>query len=1124
MTKFILTFFLLCLTPALAMKSGADQPMLTEFLTETHVVYENLASMLESAMHSALQGDLEDLHLNEATRRIVMTKSVENYLSFDVETLDEDVVDADPEHFVQKVVALFDESSMQGLTVHVESIEESRPDQEETSAQLKMLMIGYYFGVLKASDFDTSVQVDWRWNEIQEQMKQLMAAKINSLMQELQRRFHAEISLRAQNFTASFKANHKQVVVILKSFKAYASQILIAQLRTFYFSLTVSTADLDQSNLKQTFQRTVDMWMVAYKLCERDCEPQVFARLLPDFLEEMLLTRIEQNDAILANRVTKTFWVKFLSFLFQQNFQNNQPDEESEMLRNDNERYAMFIYRTFFSREKQRSNDALSTFMTMLHAEHGLNYLYPAPELKQTDSAEFDRRVELNRRYIVDLVLFLDFPEFDTDQEYTVESSRTQEISFSDEEVLTLVQGAPVWFSFDLKRMNSEDLVLNWFIDFHAGDESDDYVLMYETLMEFRRTYEGSKPGQDLDVWLGEYLVDGVDEMDREDPVRQHRLAQFWIMKAINMINILSGSDYDEMFANAYPPLVNEDIILYFRRIVNREEFGFLKRAMLRIFAYYKGDEMVYSTDVDNDKFLYDVFEMSIECEKLPEILGTEVNIITIAVKDDESPENKKRLDDGSTSQEEVINVTSSESSSLRNNSSPNKSTQTHEEIVEVSSNSSQEVEVQSKKTPVHVVDESSNQSSVHVKSQTTEKIEVESSSNNSSDVSSVSVKESPVNKQSTKTPSHVSKSNVTDNESQSNRSGNHPVVVPSILPKKTSTRSHSESSSNVNVLPIVPKTSPSHKSQSTVKDKSESVRSSNSTPKQVLVETSSNSSSDTDEDEIRSNQSHPNKKTSQSIKDQESEDSRQKNSENSSGNSETLNRRKTGDRSQEDLSNTTGTPKNQVIETESNQSHSPVVSVHDTSSNQNESSRTSGSQVDQKTPAKKDSHSVTPYHWSQRSSEENSPVNRKSKKTSTNNSIYSEIESNLSSGSQHKVIDPQPSQKTHQEDSSESTYKSIPNPHPLVNNSSESSSTVSEHDTLPADLDNKRKNLVYEVSGRLTPQQRKTFEFADDVIASVKAMDVQVDEYGVETEYVYVQIVQKDSDCYQELLKFVNK
>ena len=91
---------------------------------------------------------------------------------------------------------------------------------------------------------------------------------------------------------------------------------------------------------------------------------------------------------------------------------------------------------------------------------------------------------------------------------------------------------------------------------------------------------------------------------------------------------------------------------------------------------------------------------------------------------------------------------------------------------------------------------------------------------------------------------------------------------------------------------------------------------------------------------------------------------------------------------------------------------------------------------------------------------------------------------------------------------------------------SSESNSTVSEHheeDVLPIDTDAKRKNLVYEVSGRLTPQQRKTFEFADDVIASVKDMVVQVDEYGVETEYVYVQIVRKDSDCYQELLNFVN-
>jgi hypothetical protein len=68
----------------------------------------------------------------------------------------------------------------------------------------------------------------------------------------------------------------------------------------------------------------------------------------------------------------------------------------------------------------------------------------------------------------------------------------------------------------------------------------------------------------------------------------------------------------------------------------------------------------------------------------------------------------------------------------------------------------------------------------------------------------------------------------------------------------------------------------------------------------------------------------------------------------------------------------------------------------------------------------------------------------------------------------------------------------------------------------------NVKKNLVYEVTGRLTNEQRKTFELADDVYASIKDLKIQTDENGQEVEYVYVQIVRKNSDCYEELLRYV--
>jgi hypothetical protein len=1186
-------------------------PIVTQFITSTETVYEHLASMLESAMHTVIQrNDLEELHLNESDRKIVMTQSVENYLNFDAKTIDASVIDSDPEHFITNVVKLFNQSCIEGLNLNVSSIEESRPDKEEVSGQLKMLMIGYYFGVLKDADFDTSIEVDWKWNQIQNQMKQLMMTKLQSIMTSIQQMFHAEIAQRAQDFTASFKVVHKQVVVILKSFKAYASQILISQLRSFYFSLVFSTEGLDRQKMKETFQRTVDMWMVAYKLCERDCEPHMFAQLLPDFLEDMLLTRIKHNDKIVDDPIVKTFWVKFMSFLYQFNFKNNSTQENHDLI-NHNERYAMFIYRIFFSKEKLKANDKLSEFLHVIYKNYGMNYLYPTAELRDSNPAEFSRRVELNQRFIVDLILFLDFPVIEEDKEYSVEMNRKLEISFSDEEVLTLVNGAPVWFAFDLRKLNSEDIILNWFVDLNSQNAIDDYTLMYETLMEFRRTYRGDSPGEDLDVWLGTYLVDPVDFVPeeinadwREEPKRVHNLSQYWLMKSINMINILNGSEYDETFTNAYLPETNDDIIMFFRRIVNREEFAFLKKAMLRIFAYYSEDNKVYTTDIEDDKFIYEVYEMSIECEKLPEILGTEVNITTITIKDDEEDTlNKKKLDNGSETTEEIIVVNESESSSelsespknevrsASNNTSyktaPNmksdvtnsqvqKSEKTHEEVIEVTSSNNSET------TQKEVIEISSSNSS----NKTTEEIIEVTSSSSSKKTTEVIVESSDNTSEvhevvvvSTKT-SHVS-----DNESEAsehmNRPNVNPTIIPVIIDKKTSEKNSSESSNDEDVLPTIKKTSPTNKTsmkttESNLHERTPVHISSENSNVEVIETESSNTSVDLDEDS--KNQKSTKSSTSKIVVNDKSHETQEDVSETSSH--ETSNKNDSESESSPGITideNNRFKKKDKESENSLDTDKSDPVRKEEKSPLKSAASDSNGSwNIVGEKKKKKSEHSsetssykswVEPVrstktshktedktieiveeissHNSEQEQSEHSKSVKKSNKTSpkVDTSIYSEIESDIkthpvqessysSEDTDHDQLDevrstsPKVIVKESSSNSSEShkdSNKTGGNNHPLSKDESSHSSESNEEVVIQKDVDEKRKNLVYEVTGRLTPEQRKTFEFSDDVIASVKDMKVQVDEYGNETEFVYVQIVRKDSDCYQELLNYVN-
>lgn len=1231
------------LLPGTRARTAASQPIVTQFLTQEMTVFEHLATILESATQMALEHDnAEDLHSNGASRRIVLTSAMTEFLNFDVKTLDESLVDADPEHFVAKVVALFNQSCVSGLTVDVASIAASRPDDEAVSAQLRVIMIGYYFAVLKEHNFDDStLNVDWRFQEIQKKMQELMTAKMGDLVRTFQQMMFNELSERAKKFSASFKVHHQQVVVILKSFKSYAMEVLIDQLRTFYFDLAENPNLVQPAMAKDVFQRTVDMWMIAFKLCERDCETRHFASLIPNFLEEMVLMRIEMNTSIVAHPLTKTFYAKFLALLLQQNFQNNTPEDDEGNLMELNERYAMFVYRLFFSRQNRKMNKKLSNFLHDVYSFHGLNFMFPRPELEQEDPAAFAQRKESNQRYIIDLILHLDFPELEAEDVQDADKERTQPISFAEEDTLTLVQSAPNWFAFDLDKLNTEELILSWFVDYNDPAAFEDYQVMYETLAAFRNGYKGENAGEDLDEWLDK-LVQGVEDKDETDAGRKDVLGKFWLMKSINMINVLSGAEYDEVFTNGFPPETNQDIVLFFRRILTRPEFAFLKKAMLQIFAYYTPEKKVYSTDLEDDKFLYEVFDMSIECEKLPEILGTEVTTINVTFRDEDDvmDVHKKKLDLGSQSSSQdsstPIQVNESSESSQDKSSKvviPVNPTAFDRERKSHASESSN-VEIlplvshkSSAKSPEKsAVTETKKNSPVLVSRQSSPRVEV-SSENSSTSVRSRE-HDSPRDHEdlSQEHPSRKSKI-------QSNKTSEVVLEESSESTSKTSPRS---TASHSQALPIADKKSPP-------KSRKSDLEQSSASSSQVIEVKSSSKSKDREETSFHTPASQSRKVSERSsnkvvevsshnsspvIENKPSQNSSQvvidESSENTTPHTKSYktaidqshrSRAKTGSQKSTPRTSSKASPRSKVVVEESSSSSidveetseltkskpsptssnkilEPAVKSRETSSKTSEikvevSSNSSSavhtnshkspqieaktlkdseSSPSERTPAKKstqsgqldqlrnrsqskdhDSELTHSEHTKSHSTvvvedESEQSLKKPAKSHKTIADIQREVESQIMESSSNSSETPshqsstrqdelnrgQKSTQTFQESSSNSSDKSLSKSnktgkeHPLIPVETHSeTSEMTQPVVVHKDEDAERRNLVYEVTGRLTPEQRRAFEFSGDIWASVKDMKIQTDEYGNQVEYVYVQIVRKDSDCYQELLKY---
>ena len=1130
MNKFILTLFLLSfMLFTLPAKETAPQPIVSQFLIQEEAVYEHLAVMLESAMQLAVEHEnAQELQTDEATRKIVLKQAMTGFLNFDVRTLDNEFIDSDPQKFLERVVALFNETSVEGLSVEVSTIESSRPDKEETSEKLRMLMIGYYFAVMKENNFDLSVKIDWRFKEIQVAIRNSMIQKIQTLTQQFQQMIQAELMQREKDFVASFSANHKEIVFILKSFKVYATQILIDQLRLFYFSLVENPSLVDPQNAQKVFQRTIDMWMVAYRVCEKECEPKVFANLLPNFLEDMMITRIKENTKVVGNPLVKTFYAKFLAFLFQQNFQVNTPQEDNEGLMNLNERYAMYIYRGFFSKGTRSLNRQLSVFLNLVHSKHSLNFLAPPQEMATENKELFNKRVEMNHQYIVDLILYLDFPQIDEEETQDLQKQKIQEISFTDEEVLLLVQGAANWFAYDLDKLNTEEIVLNWFVDFENPNAFDDYVLMYETLLDFRRNYDGEDSGEDLNDWLDENLVDPVKELPRDDSNRQHKLSQYWLMKAINMINVLSGKEYflTMMYDSEEQKDLVDDIILYFRRIITREEFSFMKNAMLSIFAFFKtfGEEKkVYSTDLEDDKFLYEVWKSVIECEILPEILNTKLEIteVTFKDKDDSSSQSKKILDNGSNNSSPII----SEDISTPKNSITNKS-QNSNEIIETSSNSSSQVSESQVNNPIPIV---INKKETSRNSSESSNIEIKSLVNNSPSKGNNSPSvhtsnKSPVvlpNKTSERTPQEIietSSNNTSEDEESVSSNHSHGNRTPTIIDKEDVSPTQRSRKSIVQSERTSEQTSHPNvhvSSQNSTSSPQEIIKKSeHSGVLNEVIETSSNSSSHTSRD-VESQNSEIKKESPKTVINNSQNSSHQviEISEHTSNNIV-----ETSSNSSSKKSSEKSNPVNVVVIPSTSPKTSPKVSPKTS-----ERSVNSGT-LDNHVEISENTNSQKVVETSSNSSSERSI-----------NSIAKEIEKDVtshSSDTDQDVLTPKNdmNRQNKSDNSSSPDFSRVSSEnssqkskiHPLVPSSSQNSSEQSSHKNDIVDVDSKRKNLVYEVTGKLTPTQRKTFEFADDVFASIKDLQVQVDEYGNEVEYVYVQIVRKNSDCYEELLKFV--
>ena len=793
MSKIIFTFAILSIILSSIARTTADQPLVQTFQIQEEVVYEHLSTILESAMQLAMEdSDFKSLsNVNGSdsikTKKGILTVAMTNFLAFNPSKLNPEFLDSNLETFKTRIVTIFEETCLNTVTVNSTASDANQPDFDKIEEDLKAVMAGYYFAVKKENKFDLNFKVDWAFAEIQKLILAQMMTKMRAMQAEFANAMGAMINARFTEFKARFSLNYNHISLVFLSFRSYAMEILIDQLRSFYVNVAENPNTIIAQNAKKDFERTIAMWSLTYKLCEEECTDEQLENLTPSFLEEMVDLRIKNNRKIVDNKVSLTLFSKFLGFIMQNQFKNGTQEDESATM---TQQYAMFVYRLFYSKSAQFMNRQLSTFMRDVYTKNGLNYLHPEASLEDENAEEYAFQKEANKRYVIDLILHLDIPEFKDGDVQNTDAMRTQPITFSEDEVTLLVQNAASMFSFDLDLMSTETIILNWFMSYNDEKTFDDYLTMYHYLFRFRNTYIGEQPGQDLDTWIDNFMFEELTDSAEDVKEKEFRKSMYWLMKITNAVNVLSGDDYNESNKQDLDEQTLNDVMFYFRRIIARDEFKVLKQTMLLIFNYY--NDGVLSTDLEEDKYLIGSYRFIIECEKLPEILKTQIKITNVIFKDDEdvldtnttTNPSKKNLDDGNNSETsvEIIETTSSNSSNL--SSFSNKSS---EHVIAKKSEKS-----------------ASQKSSVKNNSETTEEV-IEVTSENSSLVSNNN-SEDPVNK-SIKSESSFVEVHSESNQSTSKKNNVVPVVVPVVINNPSTHTPDIESEhSNITIINVIEK------------------------------------------------------------------------------------------------------------------------------------------------------------------------------------------------------------------------------------------------------------------------------------------------------------------------------
>ena len=1251
-------FILLTLAPASIHAAAKPQPLVSTFAAEDTQVLTHLASILETAMTMALQHqDITQLSSDGPSKKIIMTQAMTSFLNFDVTQLNQEYVDAEPQNFVKRVINLFDTTCVQTFSVEMIN-QEDELDLSQVEIELRSIMSGYYFANLKDVEFDsTSLKIDWKFEDIQKGLQVPLSKRMNEIMQAVQQKLAARYS----KFLGLFQTNYNHLIVIFRSFRSFAKSMLLDQLRTYYFNLAENPQTQDQNNAKRDFQRTIDIFMIIRKLCVKECTDEQRINLVPNFLEELVQTRIDSNDKIISSPVAKTIFSKFLGFLLQLNFQSNY---DSEIIDGEGEKvlkYSMFVYRFFLSKGSRYMNKKLSDFLQVVYQQNGLNFLHPKEELKNTNMELFTVQQMQNRQVVFDLILHLDFPEVDNNVEQDMDTERTQYTSFVNDDVDLLVQIADTIFSHDLNELNSESLILNWFTGFDPETNYQDFLLTYQELIAFRYNYKGEQPGQDFDQYIDTHYATEVDALERDNEQYEPKASLYMILKVTNMINVLSGKEFNVVFSKTIKQQTQEDMILYFRRIVSREEFNYLHKSMLLIFNYYKGKTL--STDVEDDKFLTDTYDMEIECVKLPEILSSSVTITSIVLKDDDiSPIHKDNGLNSSHSNVDSISMSSSNNTSrATDKQSPSPSNKTHEEspvnrsthsgmlpinVINTSNHTrSNETFSPSIKTVI-IIPNKSQTNSPSVKSRTSEinRERTPNISQNTPSAKSITSEHKNPSKKTqslsnqtsslviseitSNTNSHKDQESVSHNQSNNTTPKNRVSIVETSVisiheyssPKnKTSpkididTPSHrtniiDQDQDDLTVSPITKKSnvikstqtdelsnsqnnnhSHSNKTSPIMKDIEETSNHSSTIRTQIIENLTPKTSLKTSHKTSHQTSTHISNKThespvirSQSIKsspiiEKQSTPlaSQSQNSNNTSVVSISVKSSPKNNDIKSQISNSIRSPLNKTHESSLTQS----ISVHSHSNSQKnivdlktpERSQTSVQSISVKssrknidiistntsqvrTPSNKSSHKTSIKTQTVESSHNqtisvNTASNKtpeiviiqksRSNKTSNNSSSSNNTSSNSSSDthtnkqSSNSSSTSSKSKKSNQSGQlpiiinidnesrsnktpTDSSLTSETHSPKIINISTHSNSNIVET------IENTKKNLVYEVAGKLSSDQMNKFEYSDDIFTDVKNMRVEVDEFGNEIEYVYVQIVRKNSDCYSELQKFM--